>query len=447
MQTQTTWILVQTIIMILIGIVPLVIEKICTKPHRVLTPLEEWRFSNMVIRMLLHRICALITLGIVITFVCINSADVWPLNIMLMVMVVLEVYWSIYYLRKNNERIPLRFLPGIANKTWFIERIRLRHVRTRYPNMPLLIEATVVTALCIATGGSSSPFIFLLAFYACLTVYIIYDARLSLSFVYIAGLSTCFLLISFLPFLPQYFLEVGLTNKILASMSIVKNPGLAAFIFFYSLTMAAIVSYFLIRTSEVIVKWFLELAVERTKWILESNPSIKLYKLPKNSPVFIIGPNRKIKLESTLALIPYCLRHKECPQRKKADGVNICRQCSLPCQVKVLFKHETNNIPIGHVAIISTSHDIEGVSKDFETNNGDFTHLIAICCTSNFAKYLPEFLHHHPNITIIFSPLLAGDWMCHSSVDPGYEGSPIGPEPTTYCDVAGLCEYLNQHCA
>jgi len=169
----------------------------------------------------------------------------------------------------------------------------------------------------------------------------------------------------------------------------------------------------------------------------------------KNKRVFVIG-NETLNPKGTLALLPYCSRGLLCPIRKddEKNSAEIptttdgCQQCDNPCHIGKLFK--LKNGEIAELKIIGSSHKIDDVVDDFCKNGRQLTHVIAVCCTSNLARYLQSGMSKYENVTVIYTPLIPGDRICVSSIDPTFNERAKGPLPCTSFDSDALISYLQK---
>lgn len=162
--------------------------------------------------------------------------------------------------------------------------------------------------------------------------------------------------------------------------------------------------------------------------------------------VFIMGNNTP-NPSGTLALLPYCSRGSNCPirlddEKKTAitptttDG---CLYCDTPCHIGKLFKIKPEKI--AEIKVIGSSHGIDEVIADFAKVHHNPTHIIAVCCTPNLAKYLLK-RESYPNVTVIHTPVIVGNEICLSSIDPNFNDRAMGRLPCTSFDSDALIKYL-----
>lgn len=135
-----------------------------------------------------------------------------------------------------------------------------------------------------------------------------------------------------------------------------------------------------------------------------------------NGSIFIIGENKPLKPNKTLALLSYCSRSLDCPIRKsdekKSKKVLVtsdgCHLCGILCDIGKIF--QVKGPLIAEVRIIGSSHDVKEVISKFQRTRV-LTHVIVVCCLSRLIKYLQKGRKTYSNVTVIYTPVV-GDRIC-----------------------------------
>ncbi len=439
---------------ILLGVVGNIIayfqyKKISKLPPRqdIRQSMDKWKRNSLCVRIVLHRLAAIATLILVLMFVHKTSANF--ITYLLSGVLIFEVFWLFKHLKYNPTSKYKDKKDGVASiiPQWIENHIDLKYKGSEYPVFPLLIELLALTYLCVVSGGLRSPFFSLFAMFCMLALYVSYSIHLIRSAIYVISFSFCFLLISSLG--DYEFILGGVSYQILESYRMTTaSENELLFIAMYAWATVTCALLFLGITS-----YFAKLGQEQLNAPMERTKDILLSKdipirLINDLPVFRIGDNNTFNPETTLALLPYCARGPRCPIRldneKQAKDEAIsgdqCRLCKPLCSAGKLFNYQN----IAEIKIIGSHHGIDEIVKSFlETHK--LTHVIAVCCTSRFAKYLsridgPKF--KDLNITLIYTPLLTGTDTCLSSTDISYKGRVTSTLPLTSFNAEALINGL-----
>lgn len=416
-----------------------------TAYHIVHGPLEKWKRSSLAVRIFLHRLSAIITLLLVLYFV--KQTDAQFVKWLLLGILIFEIFWFFKHLAVN---LSAKHTNKISTWGELIPRVVENHVDLRYngshyPFFSLLVEALVLTYLCVISGGTGSPFFFLFAVFCALAFYVSYNNDLPPLAIYLTILCSCFLLVFYvgdidlasLAIPKTYLLEIGPQDK-----HLFYKVG------FLCITMCGVVFLGVTAHFANEGRKQLEAPVRQTKNIL-SIRGIPIKTPKEDSPVFIIGNNDKIFPKKTLALLPYCARGPRCPIRrdneKRPPDTPIngeqCRHCKPLCAIGRL----DNCQHIAETKVIGSHHKVDEAIVDFLSTHNELTHLIAICCTSRLAKYLPKTKDDkYKNITVIYTPLLTGTDTCLSSTDILHDGRGGTPVPCTSFDADALIDALEK---
>ncbi len=402
--------------------------------------LEKQQRQNLLIRILLHRACAIITIIIVaLSIFCIDS-KAYVAWIVLAIMFIAELYFVWKY-SPIREKAP--FVIPIANL------FELRDTVTEYPQLPLFLEAIALTILCIISGGINSPFLSLFAIFSVLGLYVLYRRNLLLAARDIIALCFCFLLILVCGLLVvKYEAFKAFSLSYLTTEALLEShPWIFLLIIVYSIAMSGITLYKVTKSyAEQQELLFGRPFCETREFLNAREISYQAY---EDKRVFVIG-NNSLNSEGTLALLPYCSRPLLCPIRvdDETNSARIptttakCQQCDDPCCIGELFKLKGSKI--AELKIIGSSHNVDDVVDDFCKNGRKLTHVIAVCCTSNLARYLQSGMSKYENVTVIYTPLIPGDRICVSSIDPEFNRRILGPLPCTEFDSDALISYLQK---
>ena len=398
--------------------------------------LEKQQRQNLFIRILLHRACASITIIVVaLSVLCIDYKAYVAWGVL-----VLMLLFEFFFVCKYSPIRKKALLRPIANL------FELKDTVTEYPRFPLLLEAIALTFLCTISGGINSPFLSLFAIFSVLGLYVLGRRSPLLAAVDIFVLCLCFLLILGGEFLlvkyKAFFLSYYLTTEALLE----RHPIIFLLIIVYSIIMSGITLYMVAKSYAEQQELAFERPFRETQEFLKAR---KIHFPIKNNRVFVIG-NKALNPKGTLALLPYCSRGLLCPiraddEKKPAEiptTTDGCQQCDNPCHIGKLFKLKGGEI--AELKIIGTSHKIDDVVDDFCKNGRQLTHVIAVCCTSNLARYLKSEMAKHENVTVIYTPLIPGDRICVSSIDPAFDRRTLGPLPCTSFDSDALISYLQK---
>lgn len=410
--------------------------------------LEKQQRQNLLIRILLHRACAIATIIIVAISIFLIDPKAHVALAVLAIMFVVEIYFLLGKYSRIRKEAPFKLAINLFE-------LKLKHVgkekegdersALEYPPLPLFLEAIVLTILCIISGGTNSPFLSLFAIFSVLGLYVL-DRRNPLSAaVDIIVLCFCFLLISggelLLVEYKAFFLSYLTTETLLES-----HPWIFLLIIVYSVAMSGIAFYNVARSYAEQKELPLRRPFRETQEFLNAR---KIRCQPyENKRVFVIG-NKSSNPEGTLALLPYCSRPLTCPireddEKKSAEfpTTDGCQQCDSSCHIGKLFGLE--GCKIAELKIIGSSHKTDDVVDDFCKNGRKLTHVIAVCCTSNLARYLKSGMNKHKDVTVIYTPLILGDRICVSSIDPTFDEKAKGSLPCTSFDSDALISYLQK---
>lgn len=410
--------------------------------------LEEREKQNLLIRIALHRICAIIT--IIIVFLCILFVDMEAKFAMgvLIVLALLEGYWwRFYYLSPK-----VRQKSVVSNKLQkkfllrFIENnFDLKYTGSQYPWVPLLVEAIVLTILCIISGSIYSPFFPLFAIFSALGLYVLDRRTLLLAATDVFFICFCFVVIVWgEKLVGNYLIDLGLTTKSLQASS----PWISLVIVIYSVAMSGMAFYNVAAHYSEQEEESFERPFRETQEFLNTR-QIPYHQPYENKRIFVIG-DKSLNPEGTLALLPYCSRGSHCPIRLEDEKKPVeiptttdgCQHCERQCHIGRVF--DLKGSKIAEVRVIGSSHNIDDVVDDFCKNDRQLTHVIAVCCTSNLARYLQRGMNKYEGVTVIYTPLVPGDKICVSSIDPTFDGRTLGPLPCTSFDSSALIRYLDQ---
>jgi hypothetical protein len=324
---------------------------------------------------------------------------------------------------------------------------KLRDTVTEYPWLPLLLEATALTFLCIISGGINSPFLSLFAIFSVLGLYVLGRRSPLLAAIDIIVLCFCFLLILVCGLLVVKY-QTNLISFHFTTEALLKShPWYSLLIMIYSVAMSGIAFYNVAKSYAEQQELPFGRPFRETQKFFNARRITCL--ACENNRVFVI--NAKIlNPEGTLALLPYCSRPLTCPireddEKKSAEiptTTDGCQQCDSSCHIGKLFRLEGSKI--AELKIIGASHNVDDVVDDFCKNGRQLTHVIAVCCTSNLARYLRSEMAKHENVTVIYTPLIPGDRICVSSIDPAFDRRTLGPLPCTSFDSDALISYLQK---
>ena len=410
--------------------------------------IEEWECRSLCIRIFLHRISAILTLLVVLCFVKQITPNAHFIKKLLLGVLFFEGFWFFKHLKINletkysNKR--LRWSTLIPR---FVDNhFELRYQGSNYPFFSLLIEAGVLTFLCVISGGMSSPFFSLFIFFCALALYILYNRQLNRLALLLTALFACFFLIYFFGDLKITLL--GTDFVILAAYVLEINTAksfIALSVFIYSIVMCGLVFLGVTATISEQDKERIGTPVAQTKNFLSAK-HILFKPSGKDSPVFLIRNKNIFSPDKTLALVPYCSRGLLCPTRANNEA-NIqiddgrCVHCNSHCAIGKLSRHPN----IKEVKIIGSYHKVGDAIANFYSSYG-LSHLIAVCCISNLANYLPEFIRNpkYKDVTVIYTPLLTGIDTCLSAIDPSHENKGASPLPITAFDVDSLIKCLDK---
>jgi len=195
--------------------------------------LEEQQRQNLFIRVLLHRLCAFVTIIIVALSVCWMDYKAWVAWIVLAIMFFLEFLFAYKYLTIRKKA---SFWP-IANL------FELKYTGTEYPRLPLLLEAIVLTFLCIISGGINSPFLSLFTIFSVLGLYILDRRSPLLAVIDIVALWACFFLIVLFSELLVVKYQTNLISFHFTTEALLEShPWIFLLIIVYSIAMSRSVS-------------------------------------------------------------------------------------------------------------------------------------------------------------------------------------------------------------
>lgn len=427
--------------------------------------LEEHEERNLLIKIVLHRLCASIT--VIIVLLCIVFIDyVSGTIIALVAMLVLEIIWCTIHLRfkrhsgyESDIKSKKKLLFQVIEK-----HVELKYKKNRYPGFPLVVEAVFLTFLCVITGGIKSPFFSLFTIFSVLGLYVLDRRNPILAIIDVVSLCLCFFVIAFseniIAHIPPLNMQYITTQKLQVSPSWV-----FVIIAMYALTMTCYAFYNIAvhyaeqeadyakqvanYTSQK--KEICELPFRQTEEFLwTQREQIGSYSLSGNGHVFIIGNNPSLlNPQGTLALLPYCSRGSHCQIRSSDEHCTSsqtttdgCRYCDESCDIGEVFKLKGSQI--AEIKVIGSSHKIDDVINEFCKNGRKLTHVIVVCCISNLTKYLPKGMTDYKNVTVIYTPVILGNEICVSSTSPGFHDRPPRPLPCTSFDSDALIRYLKQ---
>lgn len=415
--------------------------------------MEDWERRNMLLRICLHRWCAIATIFVVYALICVNELKFHVASTALLVpTLILELWWHHRHIgiREKGERGSSR-VEGYIGRTY-----ELKYEGQEYPAASLFVEAVVLASVCTITGGYGSPFIALFAIFGALALYVSGQRKNLQSGIYVVVICACFTLAVALGNTAKSRSWLAVTSLAEGRASVQYLVTLS-FVFIYSTGMSGWAFKKISENAYELEESLFNVSLEQTMVLLNTIKKKKNldidYSPLADGKVFLIEASEKqrkrLEPKKTLALLPYCSRGAECPIRvedtyriDKATSEEICRHtCRKECGIGRM--HREKGRYIAEVKVIGSSHKVEKVVQEF-LKGRDLTHVIAVCCPSNLAKYLPKGMDTHKGLTVIYAPILRGSETCVSALDPKHHDRPLGELPCTSFDVDALLRCLGE---